>query len=162
MQAWLDAHVDKYRIEPMYSLRQVHFDPARHGDRLIADIAAARRSLVSGKLIAADSTMLPGQLDGASAFEVERVFGPEFAAALKDLPVGSWQGPLRSGFGLHLVEVSARDDGRPAALDEVRAAIERDLLQDRKKQASAEFYRKLRSNYNVRIEDGAASSTPAG
>lgn len=162
LQAWLDAHVDKYRIEPRFSLQQVYFDPARHGDRLSVDIAAARRALDGGKVIHGDATLLPPTLDDAPAFEVERVFGPAFAAAVKHLPLGQWQGPLRSGFGFHLVKVHTRDDGRPLMLDEVRAAVERDFLQDRKRQGIAEFYRKLRDNYNVRIEDGGATSTPAG
>ena len=54
LQAWLDAHPDDYQIEPTYSLRQVFFDPARHGDKLDADIAAARRALESGKLVDGD------------------------------------------------------------------------------------------------------------
>ena len=46
------------------------------------------------------------RLDGCAATsEVARVFGAEFAEAIKTLPVGGWQGPVRSGFGLHLVEL---------------------------------------------------------
>lgn len=162
LQAWLDAHPDKYLIEPTYSLRQIYFDPTRRGSRLEVDAAAARRALESGKKVVGDSTMLPDTLDGVSAFEVGRVFGTEFADSLKALPVGGWQGPIRSGFGLHLVELSARDAGRPAALEDVRAAVERDLLQARSKEASAAAYRKLRANYSVRIEDGATTPAPSG
>lgn len=162
LQAWLDAHRDRYLIEPTYSLRQIYFDPARHGARIEIDLAAARRTLDAGKQVAGDSTMLPETLDGVPAFEVGRVFGTEFAESLQALPVGSWQGPIRSGFGLHLVQLSARDAGRPATLEDVRAAVERDLMQARSKEASAAVYRKLRANYSVRIEDGAAASAPAG
>ena len=49
MQAWLDTHAGKYQIEPVYSLRQVYFDPARHGDNLDAVIATARRDLAVGQ-----------------------------------------------------------------------------------------------------------------
>ena len=112
LQAWLDTHADEYAIEPRYSLRQVYFDPARHGEKLDDAIAGALRALKAGKPVTGDSTLLPAELDDAPASDIERQFGAEFAVSLKDLPVGGWQGPLRSAFGLHLVELSASDPPR--------------------------------------------------
>jgi PPIC-type PPIASE domain len=153
LQAWLDAHPRDYQIEPTYSLRQVYFDPARHGDRLDAHIAAARRALASGEAFAADTTMLPMIMEGATASEVARVFGNEFGERLKAMTVGGWQGPVQSTFGLHLVELTGHDASRAAALPEVRDRVERDWSRARTEQASAAFYNKLRSSYAVRIED---------
>ena len=99
LQTWLDAHSADYQIDPVYSLRQVYFDPARHGDKLDAVIAGARRALAAGKNVAGDSTLLPPSLE-ADATEAKRVFGDEFAEALKALPAGSWQGPVPSAFGV--------------------------------------------------------------
>jgi len=158
LQRWLDGHADAYRIEPTYSLRQMYFDPARHGERLGADIAAARRALDSGKPAEGDATMLPGALI-AGATEVVRTFGSEFEDALRTLPIGGWHGPVRSGFGLHLVELAEREEGRQAPLADVRAAVERDLIHARTQEANAAFYDRLRANYTVRIEDTRASGT---
>ncbi len=152
LQAWLDAHPDKYQIEPRYTLRQIYFDVARHGEKLDADVAAVRRALDAGKAPAGDPTLLPQALDKAEASEVKRVFGKEFADALKALPVGIWQGPLRSGFGVHLVKLSAIEAGRRATLDEARAEVERDLLHARSAQSKAAHYEKLRARYTVRID----------
>lgn len=105
LQAWLDAHRDTYAVEPSYTLRQVYFDPARRGARVDADIAAALPALAAGRAVAGDSTMLPPELEAAPAFEVTRIFGTDFANGLKALPVGQWAGPVRSGFGLHLVKI---------------------------------------------------------
>ncbi len=161
LQGWLDAHADDYRIAPTYSLRQIYFDPARHPGRLEGDISAARLALAQGKSVYGDSTMLPQELNSASAAEVVRVFGNDFEQALKSLPVGEWRGPVRSGFGLHLVELKARDGGRPATLDEARQAVERDLLHARTQEAKAAFYDKLRARYSVRIEGDAPPATAA-
>jgi hypothetical protein len=152
LQAWLDAHRDDYRNEARYSLRQVYFDPARHAGNLEADVAAAWRALDSGGLTSGDPTLLPANLEQAAESEVARVFGAEFAAALRVLPVGGWQGPVRSGFGMHLVELGAREDSRPSTLEEVRAAVERDWLQVRSQEADAALYAQLRAKYRVRIE----------
>jgi len=162
LQAWLDAHSDKYRVEVRYTMRQIYFDPARRGERLDADLAAAQRALAGGRPAAGDSTLLPQALDSAAASEVVRVFGSDFAQALKTLPVGGWSGPVRSGFGLHLVDLRARDDGRAATLDEVRAAVQRDWLHARTEELKAAYYNKLRANYTVRIEGTEPVATRAG
>jgi hypothetical protein len=162
LQAWLDAHPDHYQIEPRYSLRQVFFDPARHGDKLDADVAAARRALESGKLVEGDSTLLPDQMNAARATDVARVFGNEFVVGLRVVATGGWHGPMQSDFGVHLVELSKREDGGRATLNDVRADVERDLLNARTEDAKAAVYQRLRANYSVRIDDADTDSSPDG
>lgn len=175
LEAWLAAHPDDYRVEPRTTLRQVYFDPARRGERLDADLAAARAALEAGAGAGGeraadgagapgpgDATLLPGSLDGATDSELARVFGEGFAQAVAGLPVGGWQGPVASSYGVHLVEVRAREPGRAPALAEVRAAVERDLLRARADEASDAFYRSLRARYEVRIEPDAERPAAAG
>jgi hypothetical protein len=157
LQAWLDAHADRYRVEPTYSLRQVYFDPARHGDGVAAALAKAQRALASGNVSVGDPTMLPAEREGR-ATEIERTFGPEFERALRDLPVGGWQGPVRSAFGLHLVELTARTDAREASLAEARPEVARDLMEARTESAQEALYENLRARYEIRIE----AEAPAG
>lgn len=162
LQDWLDAHPADYQIEPMYSLRQVFFDPARHGDQLDADIAAARSALESGKLVDGDTTLLPYEMNTARSTEVARVFGDEFVEGLRTVAIGGWHGPLRSDFGVHLVELSKRQNGGRAALNDVRADVERDLLHARSEDAKAAVYDRLRANYSVRIDDVGPALSPGG
>jgi parvulin-like peptidyl-prolyl isomerase len=90
------------------------------------------------------------------------VFGPELAAALETLPVGGWQGPVPSAYGVHLLELRARDPARAPALAEVREAVERDLLRARADEAGEAFYRSLRERYSVRIEAGPETAGAPG
>lgn len=163
LQAWLDAHPDRYALAALHSFRQVYFDPSRHAVRLEADVSAALERLRAGKAVAGDATLLPQTLEAAPRRDVARNFGEEFATAIETLPVGGWQGPLRSEFGLHLVEVNARVPGRKPTLEEARAAVERDLLHARTEQASDAYYQRLRANYDVQIEgSNEATADPAG
>jgi hypothetical protein len=162
LQAWLDTHQANYQIEPVFSFQQVFFDPQRHGAGLERSIADARRSLANGQAVSGDSTLLPEAMQAAAGSEVRQVFGAEFAAAIGDLPVGGWQGPVRSGFGLHLVRLDESVAGRPAALEQVRAQVERDLLNARAREASEAVYQRLRANYRVRMESAAINPSPAG
>lgn len=160
LQAWLDSRGEKYSVESRYSLRQVFFDPARHGETIAPLISRARTSLKNGREDVGDPTQLPATMT-ASASEVARVFGREFEIALRTLPLGAWQGPVNSGFGIHLVELQARDAGRNASLNEVRDVVTRDLMYARAQEATAAFYERVRATYNVSI-DVAADQGPAG
>lgn len=151
LQAWLEAHPDDYRIEARYALEQVYFDPAKHGNRLEATLASAKNALESGRRVQGDSVMLPAELQAGES-EVIRSFGPEFEGSLRGLDVGRWQGPIRSGYGVHLVRLSDHVPSRPAQLGDARAQIERDLLDDRARSALQAFYERLREAYTVRIE----------
>jgi len=91
------------------------------------------------------------------------VFGQEFADAVAALPAGGWQGPIASSYGVHLVELRAREPGRAPALAEVRPAVERDLLRARADEAGEAFYQSLRERYTVRIEtDPETAASPTG
>ena len=69
-------------------------------------------------------------IDGASE-AVARGFGGAFARALAALPAGSWQGPIESAYGLHLVWVEEPVPARLAPLDEVRGRVVHALLRER-------------------------------
>ena len=106
--------------------------------------------------------MLPGTLEVAATSEFARVFGTDFAEALAALPVGSWQGPVRSGFRPHLVQVTERLEGRKATLQEVRDEVERDLMH-RAPGSRRRLLQRLRSTYVVRVDAATdVAEDPAG
>lgn len=153
LQEWLDSHTADYQREAMYSLQQIYFDPALHRDALQDDLAKARAQLEQGQSEnLGDSSMLPKSLTEADTSDVIRVFGSAFTAALADLPVNSWQGPITSGYGVHLVRLTHYQPSAKPQLEQVRTAVERDYLSDHAAQADERFYQALLKRYNLRIE----------
>ncbi len=69
LQGWLDSHSEKYPIESRYSLRQVYFDPARHGDAIAKAISDGQAALKKGKAEVGDPIPLPAAMT-ASASEL--------------------------------------------------------------------------------------------
>ena len=116
-------------------------NPQRHGanlardaERLLAGLnaAGAKASLVN----LGDPIVLEHEFDNASAREVGNLFGEKFAAALGQLLTGQWQGPVESGYGVHLVFLVERTDGRLPALDDVRAAVRREWGSAQRREAA--------------------------
>ena len=160
MQEWLSDNRDDYQIPSRFTFSQVYIDPQRHLEDLQAVLQKTRADLDSGtdpKLLG-DSTLLLSELASVSSVEVARNFGSEFAAALEQTETGGWQGPVRSGYGLHFVYIDEYEPAREATLYEVRDAVARDLLSEQSRQINEAFYEALRERYVVRIETAVAES----
>ena len=99
-----------------------------------------------------DSSLLLAAVDAASSHDLARIFGSVFVEGLAEIAPGEWSGPVESGYGLHFVKISAHTPARSPQLDEVRAAVERDLLNARTSQINESFYAALRERYTVRME----------
>ncbi|MDX1381400.1 MAG: peptidylprolyl isomerase, partial [Xanthomonadales bacterium] len=95
---------------------------------------------------------LPEALQDTPLPQVARMFGDRFAAELLDAPEGQWSGPVESAYGVHLVNVERRTPPRSPALDEVRQAVERDLLAARREEAEQALLDALRQQYTVTRE----------
>lgn len=163
LQAWLDANPEEYRIQPVYTFKQIYFDPARHDSDLQQIMATALDELELGDSnLKGDSSLLPASLDDASESLIARTYGSEFANGLSGLPIDEWSGPVRSGFGFHLVHVSKAVPGRKATLDEVRQAVENDLSNDQSKKTKDAMYQVLRDRYTVIFETDALAPDASG
>ena len=155
--AYLTAHSDSFRVEQRFTFRQVYLNPEKHGENLSRDAAQllAQLNQAGGKADASalgDSFLLEHQFAAVPGSEVAKQFGEKFAAKLGGLAPGQWQGPVESGFGVHLVLVSERTDGRLPALAEVRDVVRREWANARRLEANEKFYQDLLKRYTVTIE----------
>ncbi len=162
LQKFLVAHPDRFQTAPTYSLRQVFLNPAKHGDSLATDAASLLAKLKeSGPDASAkefgDPTLLSADFENEIRARMVANLGEKFTAALDTLPVGEWSGPVESGYGTHLVFLSAREPGKLPALAEVRAEVEREWSRDRREEIRQKYLDGLLSHYKVTIEQPAPS-----
>ena len=137
--AYLVAHPEKFRTQPLISFRQVFVSQTR-GVTAEADARQILARLTSGARDAANEgdPLLLG--DGFSRTPLDRIaalFGDSFAQAVAHSVPGSWVGPLRSAYGLHLVLVTAVEPGELSRFDQVRPAVEREWFAERRAAAQA-------------------------
>jgi PPIC-type PPIASE domain len=157
LAAHLAAHPQAFREEPRFTFRQVFLSPDRRGaalerdaGRLLEQLQRLGPDAETTKI--GDPTLLEPTMNGAPRSEVARVFGEAFATELLRLEMGQWQGPVVSGYGVHLVLLEERTEGRVPKLDEVRAAVEREWSVAQLQAAKEAFYDRLRRRYVVSIE----------
>jgi PPIC-type PPIASE domain len=155
LRTYLQSHIDKFRLAPLISFRQV-FVSTRRGDAAEPD---ARRILAR---LAADT---PGAADMADALllgetfsrtpldRIAALFGEDFARGLAHAVPGQWEGPLRSAYGLHLVLVTAVEPAATPPFEQVRAAVEREWFAERRSAAQAAQYEAVLAGYKVTVQD---------
>lgn len=155
IEAYFDLRAERYRLPASVSMMQIYLNRDRRGDAIDADAASLLAQLKQEDPGAervtelGDASMLPNVLRGVSDEDVARRFGESFRQAIVSLPIGLWQGPVESGFGLHMVKISERVDSRIPAWTEVRERVRNDLLYEARQAAEDQFYAEVVPRYQL-------------
>lgn len=157
LRRYLQEHPDTFRIEPRFTFSQVYLNPERHRESLAHDAAQLLTQLNQAGDKAdvselGDPFLLEHNFAALAASEVVKQFGEKFAARLGELPRDQWQGPVESGYGVHLVFVSETTQGRVPTLEEVRDAVHREWANARRLEVNEKFYQNLLKRYTVTVE----------
>ena len=167
LRAYHRAHAERYAEPARFSFEHRYFSAERRQDPE-ADARAALAAMIGGEAVdftggapdasggapdgaapAGDPFMLQRSYLERSQREIGELFGREFAAGVAELPPGSWQGPLASAYGWHLVRVEQQRPARPLEFGEVAERVAADYRQDQRRQASEAYYRSLRDRYAI-------------
>ncbi len=153
LRKWFDANAAQFALPGRVSFRQLYFSPDQRGGRAHDD-ALATLARLSGEPIdspraAGDSTLLQDYYGDRAAEQLAKDFGPAFAQAVFQLTPGTWQGPLESGFGWHLVYVDSFVPGRVPAFEEIEPDVKTAWLGEQKALAWQQSYDAMRKKYVV-------------
>jgi hypothetical protein len=156
LRAYLQEHPEAFRVERQFTFTQIYVSPDRR-DNLARDTAQLLAQLhqadaKSDVSALGDPFLLDRKFTAVPASEVTKLFGEKFATRLTELPTGVWQGPVESGYGVHLVFVNERTEGRLPALEEVRDAVRREWSNVQRLETHEKFYQELLKRYTVTIE----------
>jgi hypothetical protein len=142
IEEWLAQNASDYATGGAVTFEQAYF-PTEEAAR-----AASRKEEPQGAAIS-----LPQTVTSKSLSEIDRLFGSGFAAEVGSLDPGAdWQGPIRSGFGWHLVRLDAREEGTIPPLAEIRERVEADWRSSTIAARRERAYEVLREAYTVEVE----------
>ncbi len=166
LQTYLNENAAYFRTEPRFTFMHVYLSPKRRGESLQADAESLLEKLNESSdaldiEALGDPTMLSRSHDDVSLSDVGAIFGQAFSQTLSELPPGRWRGPVQSAYGMHVVLVRTRTEGRDPALDEVRDTVKRELQNVRRKDVNEATYRRLLERYTVVVEQIDATNGEA-
>ena len=155
LKSWFEKNSAKFAQPPRLSFRHLYFSPDRRGARARDDAEQALAKLagqpVDAKIASslADPFMFQDYYRDRAPEFLGKEFGPQFALAVAKLAPGSWQGPIESGFGWHLVFVDTVIPGRVPAFEEVEPDVRTAWLGEQKALAWEKAYKEMRAKYTV-------------
>ena len=171
LQAWFAKNGEKFALPSRASFRHIFFGFDKRGESAQTDAVSAliklngkpENSLLAASL--ADSFMFQDYYADRTPEELAKEFGPTFAVGLFKLKPQSWQGPIESGYGWHLVFIDSVTPGRIPKFEEVEPDVKTAWLGYQKEKAWREVYSRMRAKYTVLIpappEGQSVSSPPA-
>ena len=160
MQAYYAMRKERYRVPAKISFMHVYLNLEKHGDRVAEDAKQTLDKLITDNPdhIAlsgyGDIFMLKHHYVGQDEKQIRATFGEAFAQKVIALSPGTWQGPILSAYGVHLVKVY---DRREAYLPEIKAIekkIRDDMAFENRDAAKQLFYTEILRNYQVEYDDG--------
>jgi parvulin-like peptidyl-prolyl cis-trans isomerase-like protein len=105
----------------------------------------------------ADRFMFQDYYGDRSPEQLGKEFGQKFALALFKLKPGSWQGPIESGFGWHLIWINSISPMRVPAFEEVEADVKDAWTKDWQAEVQSKAYETMRAQYEIVLPRSAAT-----
>jgi hypothetical protein len=155
LKTWFEKNVDKFALPSRATFRHLYFSFDRRGQRTHDDAVAALAKIAGqpedSKFAAslADPFMFQDYYGDRAPEQLAKEFGPTFALSVFQLQPGSWQGPIESGYGWHLVWIESIVPGHISDFEEVEPDVKTAWLADQKEQAWRKAYESMRAKYMV-------------
>jgi peptidyl-prolyl cis-trans isomerase C len=155
IRAWFANNAQRFALAPRVSFRHLYFSFDRRGERA-REAAAEARGKLAGKAgewpavtDLADPFMFQDHYADRSFDEMAKLFGPSFARELLRLEPGSWQGPIQSGYGWHLIWVDSIAPSRVPAFEEIEPEVKSEWLMEQRAEAKRIAFQAMRARYLV-------------
>jgi peptidyl-prolyl cis-trans isomerase C len=169
LKAWFEKNSNKFALPSRYSFRHLYFSPDKRGKNAQEE-AAKTLAKIAGQpedsklaVSLADRFMFQDYYGDRAPEALAKEFGPQFVVALEKLKPGSWQGPIESGYGWHLVYVDTVIPGHIPAFEEMEPDVKAAWLGEQKATAWQKAYAEMRAKYVVLLpvpSDKEAAQAP--
>ena len=118
-------HAASFATPGTVSFKQIYFNPEQRKEPAIdaTTVLAKMASGGEGDPAIGDRLLLGDDFERVENPALSAMFGADFANAVFALEPGVWKGPIKSGYGLHLVMVTEHTPTEPRPFDTVRDAV---------------------------------------
>jgi hypothetical protein len=162
LQAFYALRQERYRESAVVDLMQIYLSTDKRGKRAREDaemlLAELRQQdpLPNTLSDLGDPLMLANLNSDMSEEDLDRTFGAGFGERAAALALDRWEGPIESGYGLHLVKITRRVDARIPDWTEVRSQLVRDLRFESRQGVEDQMYGEIVPRYDIVYGEGVA------
>jgi peptidyl-prolyl cis-trans isomerase C len=155
LRRYYESHQKDFLQSASVTFTHIYFSPDHGGDLE----AHSRAEQALAKLQSESVTRAPGLGDrfalqtdyaGVARLDLVQQFGDKpIVESLFTNPVNRWSGPVRSGYGWHLIYVSHREEAKVPPLNEIQNKVRMAYMDAAKEKANQEKYDALQKQYII-------------
>ena len=167
LRAWFEKNSQRFALPSRTTFRHLYFSPDRRGEHTRADAVSALNEL-AGKpedspaaVALADPFMFQDYYGDRTPEQLAKEFGPNFAQSLFQIKPGSWQGPIESGYGWHLVWVGSITPSRMPQFEEVEQDVKSKWIEEQRAETKRKMFEAMRTRYEVVLPKPIAKEAPS-
>ena len=157
LRAWFQNNAERFAVPGRVTFHHLYFSPDRRGARAKEDATRALQSLTGkaanwpGASDLADPFMFQDYYGDRSPEQLAKEFGPGFTRGVFQAQPGSWQGPIESGYGWHLIWIDSKTSDRVPSFEEVESDVQTAWMADQRAEYWRKSYEEMRKKYQVLI-----------
>lgn len=158
LASFLSEQASKFAQPAHITFTQVFFNPIHRGQEIKKDAEQLLKQLKETideveTIDLGDRSLLPYNFTNERKNEITSMFGLDFSKQVFALPIGSWQGPINSEYGVHLVYIDSRSEDQLPPLAEIREHVVSEWRITRRNQANEIFYKSLLQRYQIVLDN---------
>ena len=167
LEAYFDEHRATYRAPDLITFSHAFVDPDMRGAEAERHAVTVQEALknaddpTSAAKELGDPFMLQLYYPERTEAEISKLFGGDFARSVSELSLGTWHGPVLSGYGTHLVYLHDRRSFPEPTFAEVQDRVVEDWVAAKRDELNEEYRERLIEKYTIVIEDDPTSVATA-
>ena len=163
---FLSEHASKFTLPATITFSQIFLDPGERDQEINNDAEQLLEQLKEttsevDTINLGDRSLLPYEFTKERENEITSMFGAAFTNQAFALPVNSWQGPITSEYGVHLIYINSYTEARLPPLAEIRERVASEWRSTKQHEANEIFYQSLYQRYEIILDDSVAKDALA-
>jgi parvulin-like peptidyl-prolyl isomerase len=147
VEDFYQSRLANYTLPVRYSFRQLYFQQREDALTALNQISAGQAATDFG-----ETSMLSSNYAYRSVLDLNASLGSGFAEQLQELETGSWQGPVTSGFGLHLIFLTNIHPEEVTPFSAITEQVLQDYAQYQQENARLLYLENLLQEYDIVVE----------
>jgi hypothetical protein len=155
LRKYYEDNREKYMLSPIYSFYQLSFrsdsrnNPQADAKKYLENLDGKGPEKFEGQ---GDKLPFPYYFELTDRHELDRQLGMDFAQSLEGLDIAMWSGPVRSGFGWHLVYLTEKVPTRAPEFESIVNELKRDFEYENQRRINDQVYSELRRSYEIEFD----------
>ena len=152
---YMSKHADRFKLATKMHFSQIYINPRKHKgtqNQKLEEIESLLKTQNPNSVNKGDVLAFSFEDKIWTQKQVQAKLGKEFAKSLFTVDQTTWQGPLKSAYGLHFVKVESNIEGELPKLETIRTVLKNEWMTAQREKNNQAFYKVLKSKYTIEIE----------